>query len=93
MTTTTIRLEDELKARVAAAAERCGKSPHAFILEAIEQTVEASESAAAFRQLAETRWTRLLETGKSVPFEQAKAYLEARAAGTPAARPASKRPR
>ena len=93
MSTTTIRLEDDLKARVAAAAERCGKSPHAFILEAIEQTVEASESEAEFRQLAETRWARLLETGKSVPLAEARAYLEARVAGTSAARPASRRPR
>jgi predicted transcriptional regulator len=34
MTTTTIRIDDDLKARVAAAAERAGKSTHAFILDA-----------------------------------------------------------
>ena len=37
MSTTTIRLEDDLKARVAAAAERAGVTAHAFILDAIEQ--------------------------------------------------------
>ena len=37
MATTTLRIEDELKARVTAAAERAGKSPHAFMLEAIAQ--------------------------------------------------------
>jgi len=43
MTTTTIRIEDDLKARVAAAAERAGKTAHAFILDAIAQTVEQAE--------------------------------------------------
>ena len=32
MTTTTIRLEDDLKSRVAAAAEREGKTAHVFIV-------------------------------------------------------------
>lgn len=87
MSTTTIRLEDELKARVAAAAQRSGKSPHAFIVEAIEQTVEQSEADDAFQRLADERWARLLETGKSVAFDEAKAYLEARAKGARTARP------
>jgi predicted transcriptional regulator len=39
MRTTTIRLEDDLKSRVAAAAEREGMTMHAFILEAIARTV------------------------------------------------------
>ena len=43
MTTTTIRLDDDLKSRVAAAARREGKTAHAFILEAIAQTVEQAE--------------------------------------------------
>ena len=40
MSTTTIRLEDDLKARINAAAAQAGKTAHAFILEAIAQTVE-----------------------------------------------------
>ena len=43
MTTTTIRIDDDLKARVAAAAERAGKTAHVFILDAIAQTVEQVE--------------------------------------------------
>ncbi len=35
MSTTTIRIEDELKARVAAVAERAGKTAHACMLDAI----------------------------------------------------------
>ena len=67
MTTTTIRLEDDLKARVAAAAEREGKTTHAFILDAIAQTVEQAELDEAFQRVAEERWAKVLKTGKTVP--------------------------
>jgi toxin ParE1/3/4 len=55
MSTTTIRLEDELKARVAAAAERAGTTAHAFILEAIAQTVEQAELEEEFHGIADQR--------------------------------------
>jgi predicted transcriptional regulator len=42
MSTTTIRLPDELKARVALAAEQAGTTAHQFILQAIaEKTAQA----------------------------------------------------
>ena len=56
MSTTTIRIEDDLKARVAAAAQRAGKTAHAFILDAISQTVEQVELDNAFSTLADQRW-------------------------------------
>ena len=62
MATTTIRIEDDLKARVAAAAERAGKTPHAFILDAIAETVTQAEQDEAFHRLAEGRWANLLES-------------------------------
>ena len=43
MSTTTIRIEEDLKARIAAAAERAGKSSHGFILDAIADTVERAD--------------------------------------------------
>jgi predicted transcriptional regulator len=86
MPTITIRLEDDLKTRVEAAAGRSGRSPHALILDAIQQTIEQSEAEDAFRRLAEERWTQLLKTGKTVPFDAAKTLLEARACGTKAAK-------
>ena len=91
MTTTTIRLEDDLKARVAAAAEREGKTAHAFILDAIAQTVEQAELDEEFQRVAETRWTKVLATGKTVPWEDAKTYLETRALGGRARKPAARR--
>jgi len=87
MTTTTIRLEDDLKARVAVAAEREGKTAHAFILDAIAQTVEQAELDEEFQRVAEERWTKVLDTGKTVPWDDAKAYLKARALGEQARKP------
>jgi len=90
MSTTTIRIEEHLKERLAAAALLSGKTPHAFILEAIAQTVEQVEIDAAFDRLADERWARVLTTGKTVPWDAAKAYLEARAQGAKARRPAAR---
>jgi predicted transcriptional regulator len=81
MTTTTIRIEEALKSRVAAAAERAAKSAHAFILDAIAQAVEQVELYEEFHRVADDRWAKVLTTGKAVPWDGAKAYLEARARG------------
>jgi predicted transcriptional regulator len=91
MSTTTIRLEDELKVRVAAAAERAGKTPHAFILEAIAQTVEQAELDHELHRIADERWLKLLSTRETVPWQEAKGYLEARARGERARRPAARK--
>lgn len=79
--TTTIRLEDDLKARVAAAAERAGQSTHAFIPEAIARTVEQVEIDDEFHRMADARWAKVLRTGKTVSWTDAKSDLEVGARG------------
>lgn len=91
MSTTTIRLEDELKARIAAAAAKANKSSHAFILEALSDTVERSELDDELHRIADTRWAALQRTGESVAWDEAKAYLQDRAAGRKARRPTARR--
>ena len=91
MSTTTIRIEDELKARVAAVAERAGKTAHAFILDAITQTVEQVEQDNAFHALGAARWQAIQATGKTVPWDAAKVYLAARAQGKPMRKPAARK--
>jgi predicted transcriptional regulator len=91
MTTTTIRLEDDLKSRVAAAAEREGKTAHAFILEAIAQTVEQAELDADFHRIGEERWAKVLDTDKTVPWEDGKAYLRACATGGRVRKPVARK--
>ena len=92
MPSTTIRLEDELKARVAAAAGRAGKTTHAFIVEAIAVTVEQNEVDDEFQRVAEQRWAKVLATGNTISFDDAKAHLLARAQGSKATRPATRKP-
>lgn len=92
MPTTTIRIDDTLKARVAAAAERAGKTAHAFIVDAIAHTVEQAEIDDAFHRVAEERWARVLATGRTVPLGDARAYLEARARGERPRKPVARKP-
>lgn len=78
MSTTTIRSGDELKARIAAAAQREGKSAHAFIVDAIAQAVAQSELDEEFHRVAEKRWAKLLATGQTVSLDSARVHLDAR---------------
>ena len=91
MPTTTVRLEPRLKARLAAAARKAGKTSHALIVEAIAQTVERAEQEDQLHELADERWAKLLETGKSVAWEDAKTYVRARARGGRPRRPSARK--
>lgn len=55
MSTTTIRLPDELKVRIAAAAKRAGTTSHGFILDAIAKKAESAERRDDFDAEAEQR--------------------------------------
>ena len=92
MSTTTIRLEDDLKTRINAAAAQAGKTAHAFILEALARTVEQVEQDNAFQALAEERWARIRATGQTVDWGDAKAYLQARADGKRPRKPSARTP-
>jgi predicted transcriptional regulator len=87
MSTTTIRLPDALKARIAEAAKAAGTTSHNFILEAIAEKAELAEQRAAFHGLADERYARFLETGKSIPWDEARTYLKQRLAGKRVKRP------
>jgi predicted transcriptional regulator len=91
MSTTTIRIDEELKSRVAVAAQRAGKTAHAFIVEAIARTVEQVELDEAFDRVADDRWESLLANGRSVAWSDAKAWLDARARGERPRRPSARK--
>jgi predicted transcriptional regulator len=91
MSTTTIRLPEELKARVVAAAERAGVSAHGFILQAIADKTAQEERRADFHAEAEQRFARIASTGKTIPWSEMRAYLEARAAGISKPRPKARK--
>lgn len=81
MSTTTIRLSEDLKTRLAAAAERAGTTPHNFILQAIAEKTAREEQRSAFSAEAEARYARIIATGKTIPWEEMRTYLEGRMAG------------
>lgn len=91
MPTTTIRLPDDLKARVAAAAKHAGTTAHAFILEAIAEKAEQAERRADFDAVAEARYAQIAATGKTIPWQDMRGYLEARMDGKTAKRPVGRK--
>ena len=90
MSTTTIRLSDDLKARVAEAAERAGTTAHSFILEAITEKVEQDALRGNFHEVAERRYASIVSSGKTISWNRMRQYLEARVAGKKAARPSAR---
>ena len=92
MSTTTIRLPDDLKEKVANAAERAGKTSHAFILDAITAKVEEDRRREDFEEVAERRFAAIVASGKTVEWAQMRRYLEARLAGKSARRPSPRKP-
>ena len=91
MSTTTIRLPEELKERVAAAAKRSGKTTHSFILEAIAKKTAQDELHADFDAVAEERYAGIVATGKTIPWQEMRGYLEGRLVGKKEKRPAARK--
>jgi predicted transcriptional regulator len=87
----TLKLPPELKERVASVVEGTDKSPHAFMVEAIEQQTALAEKRKAFVAAAVKSRDHALRTGKAYTLEDVKAYYAARAAGKPVRRPRLKR--
>ena len=91
MSTITLQLEENLNRRLIAAAERLGKSPDALILESIAQMVEEMELDDEFHRVADERWAKILVTGESISWDDARAYLKVRARGETATPPAPRK--
>jgi predicted transcriptional regulator len=87
MSTTTIRLPQDLKQRVARAAKRSGATAHGFILEAIREKAEQEERRAEFMDTAERRYAEIAASGRTVSWNEMRRYLKRRVAGAKVARP------
>ena len=90
MSTTSMKLSDELKQRAIAAAEQKGVSPHAFMVQAIEQAATAAERRAGFVGEAQAAREQMLSSGIGYDASEVHAYLKARVAGDKAVRPKAK---
>lgn len=91
MSTTTIRLPQDLKLRLARIAESRGSSSHALILDAIAERVEAEEKHRDFRETAEQRFAKVSESGETVSWNEMRSYLRARVTGKAMNRPKSRK--
>ena len=91
MTTTTIRLPEDLKARVATAAKRSGMTAHGFIMEAIAEKTQQAELRADFDAVAEQRYADIVSSGKTISWTEMRKYLEASVSGKSARRPGARK--
>jgi len=87
----TLKLPPELKDRVTSVVKGTDKSPHAFMVEAIELQTTLAEKRRAFVSDARKALAHAMRTGKGYTLEDVKAYYAARAAGKKATRPRLKR--
>lgn len=85
--TTTIKLPDELKRRIAPLAEAVGKTAHAWMVEALERQAALAEAREAFLKDAEDSAAEVDAGGALYAAEDVAAYLLSRAAGKATARP------
>jgi predicted transcriptional regulator len=76
MTTTSLKMDEALKRRVTALAERKAVSPHALMLQAIEAHIEDAEIEQEFEDLCETRWAKFLKTGRSISMQDMESYVK-----------------
>lgn len=84
---TSLKLPDDLKARVDTAAEAAGKTSHAFMVEAIERETDRAERYQRFVQDALDAEREMDRSGVHYAAEDVFRYATARAQGKPARRP------
>ena len=91
MSTTTIRLPDDLKEKVSRAAKRAGTTSHNFILEAITEKAELTEQRNDFLSVAESRYSAIVASGRTIPWADMQRYLRDKVVGKKVSRPAAKK--
>ncbi len=87
MSTTSLKLSEELKERAAAVAREQGVSTHAFLVEAISTATDAAEKRADFVAQAHASRKQTLSSGKAHDAAAVHAYIRDRLAGRNPARP------
>ncbi len=85
--TTTLKLSENLKARIAFAAQVLGKSPHAFMVEALETQARLAEVRESFINDAIASAAEVDAGGALYAMEDVGAYILARTTGKTAKRP------
>ena len=87
MSTTSLKLPDEVKRLAVAAAKHQGITPHAFMVDAIRDAAAAAERRAEFVTDAVSARAEALASGKGYVAADVHAYITARARGKRATKP------
>jgi hypothetical protein len=87
MSTTSLKLPDDVKRLAAAAAKKRGVTPHAFMVEAIRSAAMAAKLRAEFVADADAARKDALASGTGFAAADVHAYLRARVRGSRAAKP------
>jgi len=85
--TTTLKLPEKLKKRIAPLAQSAGQTPHAWMVEALETLATLAEKRKAFIADALAAEKEVKKTGLVYRAEDMHRYIGARAAGKRPARP------
>ena len=85
--TTSLKLSKQLRRRISSLAKSAGVSPHAFMVEAIEQRAELAEKQRDFHAEALEADAEMERTGKGYLLEDAERWFVARLKGREAKRP------
>ena len=88
---TTLKLPERLKQRIAPLARSAGKTPHAWMVEALETHTALAEKRKAFVTDALAAEKEVKRRGKVYRAEDVHRYIRARAAGRKAKRPSPAR--
>jgi len=86
-TSTTLKLPETLRVRIAPLARSAGKTPHAWMIEALEAQAELAELRRAFVQDALESAAEVDAGGPLYAMEDVHAYIAKRAAGQEALPP------
>ena len=84
---TTIKIPDKLKSRIATLAKAAGKTPHAFMLDALESQADLAEQRRKFIATARSAEQEVATYGLVHDADEVFAYMKAKAAGKKAKRP------
>jgi predicted transcriptional regulator len=87
MTTTTLRLPPDVRARIDKLAAAAGKTTHAFMVDALTESADRLEQQRAFDAEVARRWTRFQRSGEYLTLEDVRSYATALARGEKPARP------
>lgn len=87
MSTTTLRLPEELKARIERLAAASGSTVHGFMVDTLAQAAEQQERQQSFDAEVQQRWQALLQTGEHHTHEDMRSYAMALARGETPVRP------